>query len=759
MIYRFHIRILCMLFVCALAGAFQRSSLAQELLATNRASTLMTVGIDGHYRVGCWTAVKMTAPTASSDRLAIETLDGDGVRVLYRQTDTFARGGMGYIVPGSEAAPLVVRSGKETLVSTRFPESSVPANGPSMIPRTMPWLIVAGDPLGIDKIGANELLNRPASVAVTVPKSSIAFPSLSIGYDGVDAIMINGSGSPILKDFTVEQQLALRSWLLGGGRIVLTLGESARQLFSDSPWVSTLLPEKFGDIKTTMIDPSALEAYTSSQTQLEPFEGADLPRDLGQVLVLGRTTRKISTPIVVDYVVGLGRVTVIAADLDSALFEAWPQRLDLITRLTGTLLVPTTIDPGQKSQSTSYSDLAGQLKASLDQFSMKRPFRFSLISLIILALIALVGPLDYLVVNRVLGRPLLGWLTFPLVAIGLSVFLVWQSKPVTANALTPTSDLASTNGIPVRSESPPVPLQNNRVEFVDIDVETGFGRGTTWSYLYTHEATQIALRSETTPELSQLSSDMPMRLLFPFGYPGRSLGGIQIVGDDSRMPAYEVELSGEQSQFSSVIYQLALAPRSSKSIAVKYQFKPNLPDNIAVKRRRGSELLEGSITNPLPFDLLDGMLIYRNWAYILPTRFRANATIESVDTLRQKNFRWQLSRQRAVESSSETEAWNPSDTQIISRVAEMLMFYDAVGGRRYTKLDHEVLGDLDLSNLLVDDRCMLIGRLDSPLSRLSIATQTDSSIAADESSRKTFPETTSHTVMRLVIPVRATSRY
>ncbi len=754
MIQRFHFRILCMLFVCAFAGAVQRNSFAQELIATNRASTPITVGIDGHYRVGCWTAVKMTAPASGSDRLAIETLDGDGVRVVYRQSDEFARGDFGYIVPGSEAAPLIVRRGKESLISSRFPESGVPAKGPSMVPRTMPWLIVVGDPLGIDKIGANELLNRPASVAVTMPETSAAFPSRAIGYDGVDAIMINGSGSAILKDFSAEQQLAMQTWLLGGGRIVLTLGESASKLFSDAPWASTLLPQKFGDIKTTMIDPSALEAYTSSQTQLEPFEGAELPRELGQVLVLGRTTRKVSTPIVVDYVVGLGRVTVIAADLDSALFEAWPQRLDLITRLTGTLLVPTTTDPGQKSQSTSYSDLAGQLKASLDQFSMKRPFRFSLISLIILALIALVGPLDYLLVNRLFGRPLLGWLTFPLVAIGLSVFLVWQSQPVTANTLS-----SATSSNTSQPQSAALPLQSNRVEFVDIDVETGFGRGATWSYLYTHEATQIALRSESTPELAQLSGDMQMRLLFPFGYPGRSLGGIQIVGDDSRMPAYEVELSGEQSQFSSVISELALAPRSSKSIAAKYQFKPNLPADVTVKRRRGSELLEGSITNPLPFDLLDGMLVYRNWAYILPTRFRANATIESVDTLRQKNFRWQLSRQRAVESSSETEAWNPSDTKSISRVAEMLMFYDAVGGRRYTKLDHEVLGDLDLSNLLVDDRCMLIGRLDSPLSRLSIATQADSSIAADESSRKTFPETTSHTIMRVVIPVRATSRY
>ena len=41
-------------------------------------------------------------------------------------------------------------------------------------------------------------------------------------------------------------------------------------------------------------------------------------------------------------------------------------------------------------------------------------------SLVLLSLIAAIGPLDYLLINRLLGKPLLGWLTFPLMAIGLS---------------------------------------------------------------------------------------------------------------------------------------------------------------------------------------------------------------------------------------------------------------------------------------------------------------------------------------------------
>lgn len=83
--------------------------------------------------------------------------------------------------------------------------------------------------------------------------------------------------------------------------------------------------------------------------------------------------------------------------------------------------------------------------------------------------------------------------------------------------------------------------------------------------------------------------------------------------------------------------------------------------------------------NPLPVDLLDGMLIYRNWAYLLRTRFPAGGRIERIDSLRQKNFRWRLSRQTALESSRDTEEWDPSTVELPDRVAEMLMFHNAVG--------------------------------------------------------------------------------
>ena len=161
-------------------------------------------------------------------------------------------------------------------------------------------------------------------------------------------------------------------------------------------------------------------------------------------------------------------------------------------------------------------------------------------------------------------------------------------------------------------------------------------------------------------------------------------------------------------------------------------------------------MLQGNLVNPLPMDLMDAVLIFRNWVYILPTRFQSGAEVDSLNELRQKNFRWLLSRQKAIESSSENEAWDPSDKDQLGRLAEMLMFHEAVGGTNYTKLKNEPLEHLDLTDSLADDRCILLGRTEKPMTSVHFhASQSiDSFQAAGESL----------SLIRFVFPVDAATR-
>ena len=704
-------------------------------------SSAVHFGIGGHYRVGAWTGIRYLGKQGIT---ALETRDGDGSEVRYEQADDLTKGEWAYAVPGGEAVPLSLKNGDETIASVRFPTAGSPSRGPSMIPLGMNWIVVIGNPLGVDEVGANELLNRDASIAVSTPTDPPELPDSMLGYDGVDMIIINSGGIDLLRGLTMDQRIAIQQWVTGGGHLFLTLGDSCLDLFEAAPWLQKLMG--ISEPKTTIIAPSAIETYTSTQKPLENFTGLRLPRKNGTVLITGKTTRRVSIPVASVYNTGFGRITAIAADLDNAMFTAWPERLDLITQLTGDVFLPVKKDIVVTNRGTAYADLAGQLRSTLDQFDVKRTFSFSLVSIILMALIAAIGPLDYLLINRFLGRPLLGWLSFPMVAVALTLVLMYEARPNrgSLNSAAATDTSIGTDSI----------IRCNRLEIVDIDASAGVGRGFQASCIYSHDAALLNVEIGQSPNFKNITDSIQQSLLSPLGYPGETYGGIQIAIEDTRMPPYTIRLQeigrpnngANAGPLENSILGAPLAARSSKSLQTLLRFKPNLTTYQSLQRRSGSELLKGELINPLPVDLLDGMLIYRNWAYLLQTRFPAGDRIERIETLRQKNFRWRLSHQTVLESNRETEEWDASSVELPDRVAEMLMFHDAVGGSRYTGLRDEPLSSLDLSHTLSDDRCILIGRLADELTTLQL-TDGETAIPSDGKSL---------TMIRVVLPVTST---
>jgi hypothetical protein len=726
------------------------------------ASSGVVVGIGGHYRVGRQTAVRLQralaarlqADSIGRDQLRLETLDGDGVRVAYdvypsSRNDDSLTGDLGYVVPGSEAAPLTIRrsredAGSSIVVDTRFPVAGAPNRGPAMIPPGMPWVVSIGDPLGIDEIGlSNVLVDKTASVAVTRVPSAETLPTHRWGYDGVDLVLINSAGLPVLEAMTAAQRDALSEWLRSGGRTLVFLGGSATRFAEVAPWLIEWFPVE--EVEVVRFDPAAFETYTASQTPLSAFEGLRLPRQGGRILLRGRTTARVTAALAAEYVVGFGRATAITADMHQPLFAQWPERLDLVTRVVGDLLDQSDRKGNRVDGSTAFNDLAGQMRGVLDQFAIKPPFSFAIASLILMLLIAALGPLDYLLINRVLGKPLLGWLSFPLIAVALSVFLVFQAAP---QLDVEASQDAEATGL----------LRANQFQVLDIDLIDGAGRGFAWSYLYSHDPAEVDVNYFPPDKLASIrgGSSSPIDgIVYPMGYPGREFGGIQLADESTVLPPYRIQprlAKGESvSGVRSNVLGLTIAPRSSKSIAAEIDFRADRSADAEVIRRPGSELLRGEFSNPLPFDLLDGMLIYGNWVYLLPTRVPAGATVPALEDVRQKNFRWQLTRKVSLEENvSETTPWTPGDFSDRGRVAEMLLFHRAAGGELYTGLRHEVLGGLDLSENLTDDRCILVGRSEEPMFDLVVTEKG----APPESAMRPGGETLS--IVRVVLPVRAT---
>lgn len=678
------------------------------------------IGIGGIFRPGHWTGVRPPQGHDSAGAVhRVETLDSDGVRVRYEQP-AFAspaaatgRRPWSYIVAGAAAAPLqFYGENAEPLWQGRL-------TGKPLAPAT-PWIVVIGDPLGLETIGQSTLLGREAGVAVVQVENGEALPDQAVGWDGVDLLVINTSGAAIVGQLDERQIAAVVDWVSGGGRVLLSLGKDGAALLSQSPWLAELaqLPLTAEAIR---LDPAALETYTSSQSPLPPLEGYRLPEQGGRTVIAGRTTARQPARVVIEQLVGLGRVLITAFAPDSAEMAQWPQRTTLMARLHPGLLDVETHRrrDARATAAVAYDDLAGQVRAALDRFPSHRRTPFSIVSLILLAVAALVGPLDYWLINRVLGKPLLGWLSFPLSVLLVSAGLLLLNQ---------RSGSASASHSGVRS---------NQIEVIDINAlsDRPLGRGLSLIHVGSSTAAQVDLEAVVSPRLSVAVAEpagqrgqgdtaaLPQPLTGPYGFPGTTFGGLSIAGENRSLPAYTLALNngaatvfrGGEGALAGGPLGFPIAPAGSKGWLSRWAFQPTLSDTSGLSQRRGSELLTGSVANPLAVDLFNGVLVYGNWAYLLPTRFRAGQRIPTLDSLRQKNFRWHLSRREALENSSRMDTWDVQMHDDLERLTQVLMFETAIGGRDYTGLSNHPLRGLDLSHVLAHGHAMLYGRLGEPV--------------------------------------------
>lgn len=688
------------------------------------------VGIGGIYRVGHWTGIRRpnddpAKALASTD--SIETLDPDGVRVRFTQGQIPPSSPAGqtrwaYAVPGGPGAPLrwLDADGK-VLSQGRFAGRAIELS--------LPWVVAIGDSLGIEQIGRNDLLAREATVAVSQIASADELPDRAAGWEGVDLLVITPNGQTILRALDPARIAALTAWLRNGGRLFVTLGRSGGELLTEVGWLAELIGIAPGSA-IQKLDPASLETYTTSQTPLPNLDGYPLPTagsapgsaGVGRTLIAGRTTARQTAVLAAERLEGLGRVCVTAFGLHEPEMATWPQRLTVVTRLHPGLL---DADPGQRRDvrnraAVPYDDLAGQVRAALDRFESSRRIPFSILSLALLVLAALIGPLDYLLVNRVLGKPLLGWVSFPLSVLAVSALFIYLGFARGGDDTGP---------------------RIGRIEFVDISALTDqpIGRALAVTHLSSRRAARLdfpagvnAIWAKTavdTPagnsDSATISPNAAMTLSRTQGYPGPTFGGITIEGENRTLPAYEIAMAERQAAdptsdlvgagLTARPEGFPLPPAGSKAWLTRWSFRPQLGNTSGLTQRRGSDLLAGSITNPLTVDLLDGVLVYGNWSYLLPTRFRAGQTIASIDSLRQKNFRWHLTKREIADNASRLAVWDVEMHDDWARLSEMLMFASAVGGRDYTGLENRALGELDLSHVLTGGHAILYGRVTEPV--------------------------------------------
>jgi len=295
-------------------------------------------------------------------------------------------------------------------------------------------------------------------------------PDHWFGYSSVDIVMWR---RPDPAGLSAEQQEALRSWVASGGTLLVSLGDNHAN-WTASPLADLAPLEARG---LTRSRPALSAVWEIAGAGLPPgvSKGVEGEDDAGLPVVevvpgVGMETRMADSdglPLVIAGRPGAGRLILLTFDVgagelrggfDRAVFwrrllglwEAQPDvegfgYASLFDAQPGIVGPPLEVPAGScaafSSATTAFtaqeataqedhrtrvgaaaspSDWWGALVQSLAQFAAASPLSLSFIVIFGLLYLLFIGPLDFLVLRKA-GKPMLTWVTFPVLAIGFSV--------------------------------------------------------------------------------------------------------------------------------------------------------------------------------------------------------------------------------------------------------------------------------------------------------------------------------------------------
>ncbi|MFK7821192.1 MAG: hypothetical protein AB8G99_20930, partial [Planctomycetaceae bacterium] len=385
------------------------------------------------------------------------------------------------------------------------------------------------------------------------------------------------------------------------------------------------------------------------------------------------------------------------------------------------------------------TDIATQLHASATSFpSVKRPSSWMAMSLILLYLVA-IGPLDYFIVHRLLKRPRLSWVTFPLMVIAGCATGIWLAD--------------SANGQEV---------QLNQTSVVDVDAGgTNAFRIRSWTSVYSPEARRAELSAVPSNELIKgFETDRPTAApLLWTGIAENVFGGMLRSGGASLgSVAYEVS--------DNTVKGLPIPVWSTGNLQADWKGTANGNGASAFDVRlttTSAGKLKGSVKHNLPFPI-------KNWivAHGLVAYYPRDTSNDNVPELRAGQS-WSPQSPRVRSRDLESYLTGVRIVHVERKMGEggddtkqskqeydaleldagyclrILSLHEAAGGTRYTGLTNHLLQDMDFSQAIDLNTAVLIGEIDVPAGTVSL----------DGTELKA---TRSRTFVRIMLPVERSER-
>ena len=668
------------------------------------------LGFGDRYKVGHWTVVAVTMAAGEKPirgYLELTVPDGDGV-----PTKVATRPGQAIEVPANEErsfltyaklgrihSSLTVDFVGETgsPVSRSFPAGEIP---PALF-ASQGLMVTVGQPIGTAQAARSRQGAGPsAGMVQSVVDRVDRLPDRWYGYEGVDTLIFTTSRPEIYDDLRDRQVEAIDRWVRLGGRLILCTGSEGETLLAAGGRLERLAPGRFDRVDRHR-ELAPLQEFAGSYDDRLAQDGDDQPRLHADVTVLtdvhGRVevrgdSQRCAGPLIVRRPHAFGQLIFVAVDLDKPPLSDWPARGQLVAKLlnTGSDEAEQRKRRGRVTH-LGYSDLVGQLRGALDQFAQVRLVQFWPVFAIILVYILLIGPGDYFFLRRFARHMQWTWLTFPLIVVSFCLLAFFLAERYKGSR-----------------------LWINQVDLVDVDLESSLARGTSWAHIYSPRTESYNLSARV--ELPDMGAAGQTGMLLSWqGLPGKAIGGMNSTTTTAlNAPPYRIAAlvpsGGQTSPERTGISEMPIPVWSSKSVASRWWSRADVPP--AGRLTTHSQgLLGGRFNNPLAFELRGCILFHDRWAYKIGRigageQVVLDRTVYSVQTAE-----WLLRKRHVEDLKDLSTPWDQSSFDV-PRIMQIMMFYEASGGRRYTNLRHRYQGFVDLSGHLKLGRAILVGRAD-----------------------------------------------
>ena len=652
----------------------------------------LIVGFNRYYKIGYWAPIEVTITGGTKEavvQLKLIVPDGEGIPVHYpTPQDREVRIKPGEQISVGAYAKIGQLDNSITAVlyaeDRKIASAELGSGGQQLLGRPLTsnqqLILNVGPPVGIGPDRPPDDEGNPRTRVVQIDDVG-RLPTRWYGYDAVDVVVLATSKAELYRKLSAADARfkALEHWVRMGGRVILCVGREAEEILAPGAPLAALAPGRFVG-SATLRDTSALEVYTGTSEppraqgdtrlkvpklvdvrgSIEAFEGTS-PRDL---------------PLVIRAPHGFGQVVFVAVDLDRPPLRQWAGRQQLFNKLLdrSPQSAETEAEETAEVGNVGYNDLAGELRGALDQFEGVRLVPFSLVALLIVVYIALIGPVDYLIVKKLFKRMELTWITFPTIVA-----------------------LFSLGGYVLAYRLKGHELRVNQLDIVDFDVDGQMVRGTTWANFFSPQIDRFDL-SLAPP----WGSGRPDVLLSWMGLPGNGFGGMDSGGGSLLSTGYGLSPDFDK------LEELPINVWSTKAIIGRWSAQSKSPVEADLEAQI-DEVIAGPIISNLDFDLDECVLLFGRWAYPLG-RLAAGAQVNLSRQSDLQTVETYFSGSQPSAHVSSSSQQTSATTLEVGRSARAMMFHNLVHGNTSTGLTNRYQGFVDLSHEVKMGRAVFVGR-------------------------------------------------